>query len=102
VLREAFRRLTAEGMMELAPNRGAKVRRLRRTEALELLEIRSELEAFAARRPAAQMADPSLRRAFATATAAIEGGRAAGFRATTPPRTTSFTLSWSRPPAMPS
>jgi DNA-binding GntR family transcriptional regulator len=79
VLREAFRRLAAEGMVELAPNRGAQVRRLGRTEALELLEIRTELEAFAARRAAAQMADPRLRRTFTEATARIAAdGAAAG------------------------
>jgi DNA-binding GntR family transcriptional regulator len=78
VLREAFRRLVAEGMIELSPNRGAQVRRLGRTEALDLLEIRAELEAFAARRAAARMADPSLRDVFAATAAAIAEGEAAG------------------------
>jgi DNA-binding GntR family transcriptional regulator len=66
-VREAFRRLSAEGLIEIVPNRGAVVRRLSIVEALELFEIRTELEALAARRAAANMKDPCVRAAFETA-----------------------------------
>lgn len=70
-LREALRHLAAEGIVEIAPNRGAMVRRLTRTEALELFEIRAELEAFAVRRAAARMGEPGVRAQFVRATAEI-------------------------------
>jgi len=68
LLREAFRQLAAEGAIELVPNRGAVVRRLSRNEALELFEIRTELEGMAARRAAGRMHDPAVRHSFETAT----------------------------------
>jgi len=71
LLREAFRLLAAEGLIEIVPNRGAMVRRLSHREAVELLEIRTELEAFAARRAAARMADPCVRQTFMRATRPI-------------------------------
>ncbi|MFD2857263.1 GntR family transcriptional regulator [Seohaeicola zhoushanensis] len=49
LLREAFRILSAEGLIETVPNRGALVKRLSRREAMELFEIRMELEALSAR-----------------------------------------------------
>jgi len=48
-VREAFRRLAAEGLIELEPNRGALVRRLSLREMQDLFQIRCELEALAAR-----------------------------------------------------
>ena len=48
-VREALRRLAAEGLIEHVPNRGALVRTLGRDEIRELFEIRIELEALAAR-----------------------------------------------------
>lgn len=48
-VREAFRRMAADGMVELVPNRGAVVRRLSRAQVRELFEIRSALEGLAAR-----------------------------------------------------
>jgi DNA-binding GntR family transcriptional regulator len=63
-VREAFRRLSAEGLIEIVPNRGALVRRLSVTEALELFEIRTELEALAARRAAVNMSDPCIKARF--------------------------------------
>ena len=48
-IREALRRLAAEGLIEHLPNRGALVRKLSRNEIRELFEIRIELEALAAR-----------------------------------------------------
>jgi DNA-binding GntR family transcriptional regulator len=70
-VREAFRRLSAEGLIEIVPNRGAVVRRLSMVEALELFEIRTELEALAARRAAENMKDPRIREAFDKAIAPI-------------------------------
>jgi DNA-binding GntR family transcriptional regulator len=70
-VREAFRRLAAEGLVETVPHRGALVRRLSVAEALELFEIRTELEAFAARRAAARLSDPCLRERFRRAVAVI-------------------------------
>lgn len=70
-LREAFRRLSAEGLIETVPNRGALVRRLSLTEAIELFEIRTELEALAARLAARNMSDPDVRAAFESAIAGI-------------------------------
>ena len=70
-VREAFRRLAAEGLIEVVPNRGALVRRLSATEALELFEIRTELEAFAARRAAGRMCDTDAGARFRCAVASV-------------------------------
>lgn len=64
LLREAFRRLAAEGLIEIVPNRGALVRRLSMSEAMELFDIRLELEALAARLAAGNMAEPCVRERF--------------------------------------
>ena len=48
-VREALRRLSAEGLIEHLPHRGALVRRLSFREIRELFEIRVEVEALAAR-----------------------------------------------------
>jgi len=65
-VREALRRLAAEGLIEHSPNRGAQVRRLSRNEIRELFEIRIELEALASRLAAASD-DEERRQAFAKA-----------------------------------
>jgi DNA-binding GntR family transcriptional regulator len=70
-VREALRRLSAEGLIEIVPNRGAVVRRLSMEEALELFEIRTELEALAVRRAAQNMKDAHVREAFDAAVAPI-------------------------------
>lgn len=70
-VREALRRLSAEGLVEIVPNRGAMVRRLSMTEALELFDIRTELEALAARRAAENIRQPRIREAFDRATGQI-------------------------------
>ncbi|WMS41590.1 GntR family transcriptional regulator [Acuticoccus sp. MNP-M23] len=67
LLREAFRRLAAEGTIEIVPNRGALVRRLTLKDAEELFEIRLELETLAARKAAQNAADPLVRAAFLAA-----------------------------------
>lgn len=51
-LREAFRRLVADGLVDLIPNRGAVVRRLSVDEIANLYQVREALEGFAARRAA--------------------------------------------------
>lgn len=48
-LREAFRRLSAEGLLQIVPNRGALVRKLSYREIVEIFQIRSALEPLAAR-----------------------------------------------------
>lgn len=63
-LREAFRRLSAEGLVELVPNRGAIVRRLSFREAIELFQIRGELESLAVRLASANMANGCIRSNF--------------------------------------
>jgi DNA-binding GntR family transcriptional regulator len=70
-LREAFRRLTAEGLIESIPNRGAVVRRLSKKETHELFEIRTALETLAARLAALNVAAPDARARFADAIAPI-------------------------------
>lgn len=48
-LREAFRRLSAEGLLQIVPHRGALVRQLSYREIVEIYQIRSALEPLAAR-----------------------------------------------------
>lgn len=64
LLREAFRILSAEGLIETVPNRGALVKRLSRREAMELFEIRMELEALSARLAAKNAANEPVRSRF--------------------------------------
>lgn len=49
-VREAFRRLTADGLLVFEPNRGVAVRHLSRREVDNLFDIRMSLEALAVRR----------------------------------------------------
>jgi DNA-binding GntR family transcriptional regulator len=62
-VREALRRLAAEGLIEHAPNRGAVVMRLSPRDICELFQIRFEIEALAARL-AAQSTDRAARMRF--------------------------------------
>ena len=71
LLRQAFHRLSAEGLVETVPNRGAIVRRLSFKEVIELFEIRLELEALAARLAAQNLVDAELRRSFEQEVSAI-------------------------------
>ncbi|HEY4296705.1 MAG TPA: GntR family transcriptional regulator [Paraburkholderia sp.] len=61
-LREAFRRLAADGLVDLIPNRGATVRCLSNDEIAQVYQIREALEGYAARR-AAQLIDQGDNRA---------------------------------------
>ena len=63
-LREAFRRLSAEGLLEIVPHRGAMVRRLTLKEMKELFHIRLGLEMLAARLASEAMAHPATRSRF--------------------------------------
>jgi DNA-binding GntR family transcriptional regulator len=63
-LREAFRRLSAEGLLEIVPNRGAMIRRLTLREMRELFQIRVGLETLAARLASEAMADPATKERF--------------------------------------
>lgn len=60
-LREAFRQLDAEGLIDVEPNRGAIVRRLSAAEVKDLYEIRIALEGFAARLAAEKIEEGSNR-----------------------------------------
>jgi DNA-binding GntR family transcriptional regulator len=71
-VREALRRLAAEGLIELAAHRGAIARRLSARDIRELFEIRIELEALAARQAAAAArGDAKRRRRFEVKSAPI-------------------------------
>ena len=65
-VREALRRLAAEGLIEHLPNRGALVRRLSSRTIRELFQIRVEMESLAARL-AAESDDADARARFAEA-----------------------------------
>lgn len=62
--REAFRRLAAEGLVSVVPNRGACVQRLTRQEMEDLFRIRELLEGLAARLAAELIDDGTNRRRF--------------------------------------
>ena len=69
-VREALRRLAAEGLIEHTAHRGAEVRRLSARAIAELFQIRVEMEALAARL-AAERADEDARASFFAAIAPI-------------------------------
>jgi DNA-binding GntR family transcriptional regulator len=56
-IREAFQRLSAEGLISIAPNRGAVVRRLSPQEIADRYVIRENLESLAARLAAGRIAE---------------------------------------------
>jgi DNA-binding GntR family transcriptional regulator len=62
--REAFRRLAAERLVSLVPNRGVAVQRLTPQEMADLFEIRELLEGQAARRAAERIGEADHRRRF--------------------------------------
>ncbi|HEX6360262.1 GntR family transcriptional regulator [Actinophytocola sp.] len=57
VLRNAFTRLATEGLIELQPNRGARVREISVDEAIEITEIRRAVEGLVAARAAERVTD---------------------------------------------
>ena len=60
--REAFRRLAAERLVSLVPNRGVAVQRLTPQEMADLFEIRELMEGHAARRAAERIGEGDHRR----------------------------------------
>jgi DNA-binding GntR family transcriptional regulator len=65
-VREALRRLAAEGLVDLVPRQGARVSRVSLRNVRDLFDFRSLLEPAAIRQATdAAAADPELRRAFA-------------------------------------
>ena len=65
-VREALRRLAAEGLVDLTPRQGARVSRVSLQSVRDLFDFRSMLEPAAIRQATeAAAADPELRRAFA-------------------------------------
>jgi DNA-binding GntR family transcriptional regulator len=65
-VREALRRLAAEGLVDLAPRQGARVSRVSARTVRDLFDFRSLLEPVAMRQATeAAAADPALRREFA-------------------------------------
>ena len=56
-VREAMRRLSAEGLIEIAHHQGARIRRLSQSDVLSLFEIRELLEGLAARLVAEQISN---------------------------------------------
>ena len=65
-VREALRRLAAEGLVDLVPRQGARVSRVSLRNVHDLFDFRSLLEPAAIRQATeAAAADPELRRAFA-------------------------------------
>lgn len=71
-LREAFRRLEADGLVHLIPNRGAVVRRLSPDEVRHMYQIREALEGYAAQLAAQRIDEGDHRRRL---TAVVERGR---------------------------
>jgi DNA-binding GntR family transcriptional regulator len=71
-LREAFRRLEADGLVDVVPNRGAIVRKLSRDEVVHVYQIREALEGFSARLAAMHINQGDNRARF---TAVLEKGR---------------------------
>jgi DNA-binding GntR family transcriptional regulator len=77
VLRNALTRLAGEGLVELQPNRGARVREIPVAEAIEITEIRRAVEGLVAARAAERITDAeiaALRALGADMAAAVEAG----------------------------
>ena len=60
VLRNALTRLATEGLVELRPNRGARVREISVEEAIEITEIRRAVEGLVAARAAERITDEEI------------------------------------------
>ncbi|TDV48814.1 GntR family transcriptional regulator [Actinophytocola oryzae] len=60
VLRNALTRLATEGMVELQPNRGARVRQISAEEAVEITELRRAVEGLVAARAAQRVTDEEI------------------------------------------
>jgi DNA-binding GntR family transcriptional regulator len=78
-VREALRRLAADGMITLVPNRGAAVRQLSREEMHDLFQLRELLEGLGARLCAERIDAEGRREAFAAIWQEVKGARAESF-----------------------
>jgi len=76
-VREAVRRMAAEGLVDYVPNRGARVIGWSKTEIAESYELRAELEGFGARLAAARVSAGLLERLNAVTDAMEEVARCA-------------------------
>lgn len=61
VLRNAFTKLATEGLVELQPNRGARVREVSLDEAIEITELRRAIEGLIAGRAAERVTDAEIK-----------------------------------------
>lgn len=75
-VRESFRLLSAEGLVETVPNRSTVVRRYSKKEMLELFEIRTQIEMLAARLAATRIGQGDHARRFRKAIEPIWNERA--------------------------
>lgn len=60
VVRTALNRLASDGLVELQPNRGARVREISVDEAIEITEIREQIEGLVAARAAERITDEQI------------------------------------------
>lgn len=74
-VREALQRLSAEGFVELTPNRGARVSSWSRKDVEEIFELRALLESHAARLAAKNADDEQIARLGALADSMLDVGR---------------------------
>ena len=58
-VREAIRRLTGEGLVEIVPHRGASVREISREDVKEIFQLREAVEGLAGRLAAEHVASPA-------------------------------------------
>jgi DNA-binding GntR family transcriptional regulator len=63
-VREAFRLMASDGLLDLVPNKGATVRRLSRAQTQDLFEIREVLEGLAAKLAAKRIDEDNNRQVF--------------------------------------
>ena len=64
-VREAMRRLAADGILEILHQKGARIRKLTHTEIEQLYDVREVVEGLAARQAAAQFNNPAFRKGLA-------------------------------------
>lgn len=64
-VREALRELSSQGLVEILPNRGARVTRWSAKDLAEIYDLRSMLESHAAERAATRMSGPDVERLLA-------------------------------------
>jgi DNA-binding GntR family transcriptional regulator len=79
-VREALKHLSAERVIALSPHRGAYVRVLTKSEAMELLQVLTVLSGFAASLAATKITDGDNRRTLATAYERLSADGARGDR----------------------